>query len=230
MEVFRSCKDWLLDCKFPATVNDTTLVLIPKKGNVEELKDLRPIALCNVLYKVIAKVLGNRLKKILPNVISEEQSAFVPKRNITDNVLVAFELLHYMKGKKGGQEGEVALKLDISKAYDRVRWDYLEHRMRRMGFLERRIKWVMLCVMVVSYSITFQGSIIGPINPKRGLCQGDPLPPYLFLLCVEELSLAMRSAAESGRVSGCRISHLAPAVTHLLFTDDSFLFFKATIA
>lgn len=81
--------------------------LFLKKDNVEEVKDLRPIALCNVLYKIIAKVLANRLQKILPGIISEEQSAFVPGRNITDNVLVTYELLHYMKRKNGSQEGEV---------------------------------------------------------------------------------------------------------------------------
>lgn len=229
-EVYQSCKAWLQECKFPATVNDTMLVLVPKKESVEDPKDLRPIALCNVLYKVIAKVLANRLKKILPDVITEEQSAFVPGRNISDNVLVAFELLHYMKRKKLGQEGEVALKLDISKAYDRVRWDYLQNRMRHMGFSERWIKWVMLCVKTVSYSISFQGSPIGPIIPGRGLRQGDPLSPYLFLLCVEGLSLALKSEAANGRISGCRVSHLALAVSHLLFADDSFLFFKATTA
>lgn len=101
-EVFQSCNEWLLDCKFSSIVNDTTLVLIPKKDNVDEVKDLRPIAFCNVLNKVIAKVLSNRLQKILPGIISEEQSTFVPGRNITDNVLVAFDLLHYMKRKNGG--------------------------------------------------------------------------------------------------------------------------------
>ena len=123
--------------------------LFLKKDNVEEVKDLRPIALCNVLYKIIAKVLANRLQKILPGIISEEQSAFVPGRNITDNVLVAFELLHYMKRKNGGQEGEIALKLDISKAYDRVNWAYLRSRMQYMGFSAKWISWVMLCVTTI---------------------------------------------------------------------------------
>lgn len=149
-DIFCNCKQWLLDCKFPATVNDTTLVLIPKKENVVKIKDLCPISLCNVLYKIVAKVLSNRLQKILPCIILEEQSAFVPGRHITDNVVVAFELLNYMRHKKEGQEGEVALNLDISKAYDMVSWQYLKSRMAVMEFCQTRINWVMLCVTMVS--------------------------------------------------------------------------------
>lgn len=227
-EVFKCCKDWLAEGKFSANVNDTNLVLIPKKDKVEEVKDLRPIALCNVLYKVLAKVLANGLQKILPGLISEEQSAFVPGRNITDNVLVASELIHYMKRKQSGAMGEVALKLDISKAYDRVSWGYLKYRMQSMGFSDRWIQWMMLCVTSVSYSISFQGSSIGPIFPKRGLRQGDPLSPYLFLLCVEGLSLSLKAAANNGSISGSRICLQAPTITHLLFADDIFLFFKAS--
>ncbi|WOH00018.1 hypothetical protein DCAR_0519374 [Daucus carota subsp. sativus] len=229
-EVFKCCQQWLNECKFSAEVNETMLVLIPKKENVEELKDLRPTALCNVLYKIVAKVLANRLQKILQVLISKEQSAFVPGRSITDNVLVAFELLHYMKRKSTQEEGGVALKLDISKAYDRVSWGYLENKMLLMGFSNKWIKWMMLCVTTVSYSISFQGSTIGTIIPKRGLRQGDPLSPYLFLLCVEGLSLGLKQAGEDNRITGCRVANSAPLVTHLLFADDSFLFFKATTA
>lgn len=88
------------------------------------MKDLRPMALCNILQKILAKVLANRLKIILPEIISENQSAFVPGRSITDNVLVAFEIIHHMKIRSRGQKGEVALKLDISKAYDKVNWSF----------------------------------------------------------------------------------------------------------
>ncbi|XP_074328182.1 uncharacterized protein LOC141666094 [Apium graveolens] len=227
-EVYKCCKQWLVEGAFSSEVNDTTLVLIPKKDNIDDPKDLRPIALCNVLYKILAKILANHLQKILPDVISEEQSAFVPGRNISDNVLVAFEVLHYMKRKNSGAEGEVALKLNISKAYDRVNWNYLRDRMVSMGFSEKWIKWVMLCVTTVSYSISFQGSLIGPIIPTRGLRQGDPLSPYLFLLCVEGLSNALKTAGDHGQIHGCQICEAAPSVTHLLFADDNFLFFKAT--
>lgn len=92
-EVFLSCKRWLQEVTFPANLNDTIVVLIPKKENADSMKDLRPIALCNVLYKRIAKVLSNRLRNLLPGVIAENQSAFVPNRNITDNALIAFEML-----------------------------------------------------------------------------------------------------------------------------------------
>lgn len=119
-EVFQCCVKWLKEVAFPADLNETTIVLIPKKDKADSMKDLRPIALCNVLYKIIAKVLSNRLRNLLPGIIAENQSAFVPGRSITDNVLLAFEILHYMKQKKSGVEGVVALKLDVSKAYDRV--------------------------------------------------------------------------------------------------------------
>lgn len=98
------------------------------------MKDLRPIALCNVLYKIIAKVLANRLKGVLPGFISDKQSAFVPNRSISDNVIVAFEAVHHMRRSRGGREGEIALKLDISKAYDKVSWVYLKQRMKSLNF------------------------------------------------------------------------------------------------
>lgn len=119
-DIFNSCSNWLKESKFPATLNDSTLVLIPKNDNVERMAYLWPITLCNVLYKIVAKVLANRLKEILSGVITENQSAFVLERNISDNVLVAFQLLHFMRNKNIGQVREIALKLDISKAYDRV--------------------------------------------------------------------------------------------------------------
>lgn len=123
----------------------------------------------------------------------------------------------------------MALKLDVSKAYDRVDWGFLKNQMRRMGFSGKWIAWIMLCVSTVSYSVCFNGDQIGPIIPKRGLRQGDPLSPYLFLFCVKGLSLALKAAAVSRRIQGCKISDGAPAVTHLLFADDSFLFYKETM-
>lgn len=150
-----------MNYSFPADVNATNLVLIPKKDSVEKLADLTPIALRNVLYKILAKLLANRLKVVLPVTISENQSVFVPVRNITDNVLSAFELLHYIKRKNTGDEGEIALKLDIIKAYDHVDWSYLQNRLKLMGFTEKWIHWTMHCVTTVVYKVSFNGTSVG---------------------------------------------------------------------
>lgn len=113
MEVLSCCKDWLNRGSFPANLNDTNVVLIPKKNSPYCMSDLCLITLSNVLYKILAKVLVNRLELIIPDLIFENQSVFVPGRNITDNVLVAFEIVHHMKWKNCGNDGEVVLKLDI---------------------------------------------------------------------------------------------------------------------
>lgn len=96
-----------------------------------------------------------------------------------------------------------------------------------MGFDEKWVKWIRLCVTTVHYMVCLNGSYVGPIVPSRGLRQGDPLSPYLFLLCVEGLSNLLNNTAANGNIHGCRISRSAPAVTYLLFADDSYLFFKA---
>jgi hypothetical protein len=168
--------------------NLTYISLIPKKKNPEKMSDYRPISLCNVFYKIISKVLANRLKIILPVIISDSQSAFVPGRMITDNVSVAFEVLHKMKAKRKGRKGEMAVKLDMSKVYDRVEWTFLEAIMRKLGFEEKWIMMIMECIRTVQYSILLDGVPKGYIIPSRRLWQGDPLSPYLFLFCAEGLS------------------------------------------
>ena len=127
----------------PETWNDTVVVLIPKTQRPERVKDLWPISLCNVLYKIASKVLSNRLKIILPEVISQNQSAFIPEGFITDNILIAYELTHYLQNKQSGKEGFATLKLDMSKAYDRVEWDFLARMMGKLGFHERWISLIM---------------------------------------------------------------------------------------
>ena len=113
-------------------INQTHIILIPKVKNPKHISQFRPINLCNVVYKIIAKVLANRLKVVLPECISNTQSAFFPDKLITDNALVAFELFHTFKNKRRGSKGSYALKLDMTKAYDRVEWHFLEAMMRKV--------------------------------------------------------------------------------------------------
>ena len=166
------------------------------------MSEYRPISLCNVLYKIFSKVLANKLKKLLNSVIIEHQSAFAKGRLITDNILIAFETLHCMKNYNSGINGFMTLKLDMSKVYDRVEWGYLEFVMRKMGFCEQWIGLIMVCVKTVTYSILVNGELKGLINPSRGLRQGDPLSPFLFLLCTKGLHGLIKNAASKGDIKG----------------------------
>jgi len=132
--------------------------------------------------------LANRLKKALTKIITEHQSAFTKSRLISDNILVTFETLHNLQKHKG-KDDFMAIKLDMSKAYNRVEWSYLEAMMRRMRFMERWIKLMMVCIKKVSYFILVNGEHKSMIHPTCGIQQGDPLSPFLFLLCTEGDSL-----------------------------------------
>lgn len=178
----------LMGGNMPEGWNDTIIALIPKVRKPEKVTDLRPISLCNVLYKVVSKVLANRLKRILPEIITPNQSAFVPGRLISDNILIAYEMTDYLRKKRKGGKGYVAIKLDMSKAYDRVEWNFLRKMMQRMGFDESWIGLIMNCVTSVSYKIKVNGVLSNNFKPERGLRQGDPLSPYLFVLCAEGFS------------------------------------------
>ncbi len=211
-------------------INYTHIALVPKITSPEKITDFRPIALCNVIYKIISKVLANRLKKILPQIVSESQSAFVPGRLITDNVLVAFEVMHSMSLKRNGRKGQLVLKLDMSKAYDRVEWSFLEAIMRRLGFAEEWIHLIMMCIKSVSYSVLINGEQCGFFTASRGIRQGDSFSPYLFLLCAEGLSALFRKAERDSLIRGIAICRGGPRISHLFFADDSIVFCKATNA
>ena len=187
-------------------LNVTHTALIPKKKNPSVLADYKPISLCNVLYKLIAKVIANRLKNVLAIIISPSQSAFVPGRLITDNVLVAFEALHTMDRKLKGMEGYMALKLDMSKAYDRVEWNYLEAVMRKLGFDDHWVQLAMTCVRTVSFSVLINGQPHNNITPSWGLRQRGPLSLYFFILCVEGLSSLLNQAKVDRSITGIPIT------------------------
>ena len=157
--------------------NETIIVLIPKVQNPDRLKDLRPISLCNIINKIVAKTVACRLKTVLADIISFSQSTFVPGRLITDNILAAYELTHYMHRRKGGRDGIAAVKLDMSKAYDRVEWEFLEGIMLKMGFSVSWVHLIMKCVRTVSYKVKVNHDLTEVILPSRGCDRDVPYPP-----------------------------------------------------
>lgn len=212
--------------RMPRSLNVTYICLIPKVKCPQKITKFSLISLCNVIYKIVSKVLANKLKKILPEVISEEQSTFIPRRQITDNVLVAFEIMHRIKQKRKGNEGWMVVKLNMSKAYGRVEWVYLEAIMRKMGFHERWISLAMMCVKTMSFSVLINGEPRGKIIPTRGLRQGDPISLYLFLLCAEGLSTILWDEVKMGKIKGVSACRGAPQISHL-FADDCIIFCRA---
>jgi hypothetical protein len=169
----------------------------------------------------------NRLRPILGDIVSINQSAFVPGRLIKDNALVAFECLHFIEHNKNLDKNFCAYKLDLSKAYDRVDWDFLKKVMQRLGFSHRWVDWIMACVTSVRYQVKFNGNLLDSFSPSRGLRQGDPLSPFLFLFVADGLSTLLQRVVTTNAIEPVKICRHAPGISHLLFADDSLLFFKA---
>ncbi|KAK4386128.1 putative mitochondrial protein [Sesamum angolense] len=164
----------------PRSLNDTHIVLIPKCRKPESLSQCRPISLCNVLYKIASKSIANRLKLFLETIISPTQTAFVPGRLITDNILVAYEFNHFMRNKNWGKMGHMALKLDISKAYDKVEWNFFKHVLLRLGFPPRLVDLIMLCISSVRYSFLINGHEFGSLTPNGAYVRGTRCPRTCF--------------------------------------------------
>ncbi|KAH1064819.1 hypothetical protein J1N35_029806 [Gossypium stocksii] len=162
-------------------VNQTSIVLIPKVSSPKNMSQFRSISLCKVVYKIIAKVIVNRFRSILHYCIGNSQGAFVPDRQITDNILVAYEIFHSFKKRRGGLNKSFALKLDMSKAYDRIEWCFVEKMMQRMRFCEGWISLIMRCISSVKYMVITNGKNEEEFQPTKGLRQGNPLSPFLLI-------------------------------------------------
>ncbi|KAB2600004.1 hypothetical protein D8674_010275 [Pyrus ussuriensis x Pyrus communis] len=208
-------------------INQTHIVLIPKVPNPEFVSQFRPISLCNYSYKILSKILANRLKVVLPNIISPTQSAFVAGRQIQDCIGIAHEMFHYLKGRKARNKFEMGIKLDMQKAYDRVEWDFLDAVMERMGFSSRWRALINGCISSVNFAVLVNGQAGKTFAPSRGLRQGDPLSPYLFILVGEVLSKLIQGAVDQGRLEGVKMGGSGPVISHLFFADDTLLFLRA---
>ena len=206
---------------FEKSINATFIALIPKKPGTMEMKDFRPISLISGVYKIVAKVLANRLKAIVGKVVSAPQNAFVQGRQILDSVLIANECLD--SRLRSGVPG-VVCKLDLEKAYDHVHWGFLLYMLRRCGFTRRWRRWIFMCISTARFSVLINGTPCGFFASSRGLRQGDPLSPLLFILVMEALSRLLFRAREGGFISGYDIGQTNfLSISHLLFVDDTLI-------
>ena len=137
--------------------------------------------------------------------------------------------MHFLKNKRKGKVGFMDLKLDMSKAYNRVEWQFVGRMMMRMGFCSIFVRWIMSCVSSVSYSFNLNGERVGFIKVSRGLRQENPLSPYLFLICAEGLSHIINKDKSQGNSTGIKISKSSPQISHLFYADDSLICCKATV-
>ena len=169
MDVSQAVLSSLNSSSLLKSVNHMFITLISKVKNPKRVNEFRPISLCNVIYKIISKVIANCLKPLLNSIISETQGAFTADRLITNNILIAFESLHHMKNSCTGKKGFMTLKLDISKAYDRMDRIFLRKILLKMVFQESWVALIMECISTVSYSILVNGESKGLIQPIRGL-------------------------------------------------------------
>ncbi|GKA92743.1 RNA-directed DNA polymerase, eukaryota, reverse transcriptase zinc-binding domain protein [Tanacetum coccineum] len=220
-DVCDAVKDFFSNGKLLIEINSTIISLVPKTNTPQKVSDFRPITCCNVLYKIISKIITERIKSGLEKVVNVNQSAFIPGRQIQDNILICQELLRGYNRKNGAKR--CALKIDLQKAYDTVNWLFLECILRKFGFHEKMVKWIMACITTSSFSICMNGCSYGYFNGARGLRQGDPISPYLFTLVMEVFSLLMARNTQNNIFEyhqGCK----ELKITHLCFADDLMVF------
>ena len=206
-------------------INHTFLTLIPKKGNAEVPGDYRPIALCNTIYKILSKALATRLKTLLPKLISEEQTRFMPGKSIIDGISIIQETIHSAKSNK---EACMFLKLDIQKAYDKVDWRFLCKTMEAFGFSRRWINLIYQCISTPKFSLLINGTPEGFFSTSKGIRQGDPISPFLFIIMAETLGRSIKFAQSQSKIQGIPVADNVENTTHQQFADDTILAGQST--
>ena len=207
--------------------NTTLIAMIPKVPNPSRMEEFRPISCCNTIYKCISKLIAKRIQMVLPSIVDNAQSAFIKGRKISDNVLLAQDLLRDYH-KVGGCP-RVAAKVDIMKAYDSVSWEFLIDLIDILGFPPNMQMWIKACVTTPRYSINFNGESIGYFEGAKGLRQGDPMSPYLFVLIMDSLSQLFHYHIH--RCPRFRYHWKCDKlnISHLCFADDLTLLFYGDV-
>ncbi|KAL0804295.1 hypothetical protein Bca101_096785 [Brassica carinata] len=222
-DVISAVKSFFTTSVLPRQVNATVISLIPKVPGADKLSDFRPISLCNTVYKVISKIIASRLQDLTPDIVQRNQVGFVKGRILSENVLLASELVSDFN--KEGTVTRGCLQIDITKAYDNVDWRFLFNVLEALELPQNLRNWVRVCVSSPHYSIALNGELAGFFPGKKGLRQGDPISSSLFVIVMDLLSKQLDRAALAHQF----IPHpkaIDPLVTHLSFADDMLIFFN----
>eukprot|EP00253_Pinus_taeda_P008659 PITA_08659 len=196
------------------------IALIPKEANPKSFDRFRPISLCNVSYKIITKIIANRLKNLLPIIISENQGGFVPKRQIIDNVILIQEAIHssLIKGERG-----MIIKLDMANAFDRVDHSFLRAALKKFGFSSKIVDIISGCISNPWTAPLINGRPSNFFKSSRGLRQGCPLSPFLYIIMAETLSVHLENLRLKREIMGISIERGIKEINHSLFADDTLL-------
>ena len=212
----------------PNFLNQTLLVLIPKCHGLESISHFRPISLCNTSYKIISKLIVQRLRPFLDQIISPLQSAFILGRRGMNNMIFVQELIHTLSSKKG-KSGFMAIKIDLEKAYDRLNWNFIRGMLNLYKFPPHLIKLILSCVLTTSIFMLFNGGMLDPFLPSRGIRQRDPLSPFIFILCMEMLNFFIDDKCSNNLWDPLKVACGGPAFSHLCYADDLVLFAKVDL-
>jgi len=222
MDIMAVVEEFFRGGKWSRFCTSSYVVLIPKMDTPTGFDKFRPISLCSVFYKICSKVIVNRLATLLPKIISVEQDAFIPGRSIFENISLTQEMVHSINKKIHG--GNVVLKLDMAKAYDRVEWEFLLKVLQSFGFSPVVCGLIRECITTPWYSILMNGTTKGFFKGGRGLRQGDPLSPYLFIILQEVLSRLIKEKVAEKSFRHFSQPRGTILVSHLMYADDVVVF------
>ncbi|GLT41649.1 hypothetical protein SLA2020_156960 [Shorea laevis] len=214
---------------FDSSLTKAYVALISKEDSLDTIQKFRPISLLNVAYKVLSKLIVNRLRPLLQGIIDPWQSSFLAGKSTIDNIILTQEAVHSMKRLKGGR-GDMVLKIDLHKAFDNINWDFLPQVLLDFNVPHQLVNLIMFSVTYVQLSVLWNGEPLPYFSPQRGLRQGDPLSPYLFILVMEKMAQMIQRRVAAKVWKPFTLSRGGISLSHLFYANDLMLFAHASRA